>query len=64
MPTQLRISELPACNLLRGRFCKNFALLAALNGVRGEKPAASSFADAQYGFAFELAWWGKYADAH
>jgi hypothetical protein len=43
---------------------KNFALLAALNGVRGEKPAASSFADAQYGFAFELAWWGKYADAH
>jgi hypothetical protein len=43
---------------------KNFALIAALNGIRGEKPAAASFADAQYGFAFELAWWAKYADAH
>jgi len=43
---------------------KNFALIAALNGVRGEKPAAASFADAQYGFGFELAWWAKYADTH
>jgi hypothetical protein len=43
---------------------KNFALIAALNGVRGEKPAAASFSDAQYGFGFEVTWWAKYADAH
>ncbi|HEX3938382.1 MAG TPA: hypothetical protein VHX43_12840 [Xanthobacteraceae bacterium] len=43
---------------------KNFALLAAVEGVRGEKPAAASFADAQYGFGFESAWWAKYADAN
>ena len=42
----------------------NFALIAALSGIRGETPAAASFAEAQYGFAFELAWWGKYADTH
>jgi hypothetical protein len=43
---------------------KSFALLAALSGVRGQKPAQASFADAQYGFGFEMAWWAKYADAH
>lgn len=43
---------------------KDFALLAAVEGVRGQKPAAASFADAQYGFGFEEAWWAKYADAH
>lgn len=43
---------------------KNFALLAAVEGVRGQKPKAASFADAQYGFDFESAWWAKYADAH
>jgi hypothetical protein len=43
---------------------KNFALLAAVEGVRGQKPTAASFADAQYGFDFESAWWAKYADAH
>ncbi|MGB7036270.1 MAG: hypothetical protein WBD71_12160 [Xanthobacteraceae bacterium] len=43
---------------------KNFALLAAVEGVRGQKPTAASFADAQYGFDFESAWWAKYTDAH
>jgi hypothetical protein len=43
---------------------KNFALLAALSGIRGQKPAEASFADAQYGFGYEMAWWAKYADAH
>ncbi|MGC1777033.1 MAG: hypothetical protein WBB34_03750 [Xanthobacteraceae bacterium] len=43
---------------------KNFALLAAVEGVRGQKPTAASFADAQYGFDFESAWWAKYADAN
>ena len=43
---------------------KNFVLIAALNGVRGEKPAPASFADAQYGFGVELAWWAKYTDTH
>jgi hypothetical protein len=43
---------------------KSFGLLAAVEGVRGQKPAAASFTDAQYGFGFELLWWMKYADAH
>ncbi len=43
---------------------KDFGLKAALEGVRGQMPAATSFADAQYGFSFEVAWWAKYADAH
>ncbi len=43
---------------------KDFALLAAVEGIRGQKPAAASFADAQYGFGFEMAWWAKYADSH
>ena len=43
---------------------KDFTLIAALEGVRGEKPAPTSFADAQYGFSYETTWWAKYADAH
>jgi hypothetical protein len=43
---------------------KDFTLIAAVEGIRGQKPAAASFADAQYGFGFEGAWWAKYADAH
>lgn len=43
---------------------KSFGLLAAVEGVRGQKPAAASFADAEYGFGFELVWWTKYADAN
>jgi hypothetical protein len=43
---------------------KNFVLIAALAGVRGEKPAPTSFQDAQYGFSFELAWWAKFADTN
>ncbi|MGB6341428.1 MAG: hypothetical protein WBG15_01690 [Xanthobacteraceae bacterium] len=43
---------------------KDFALKAAVEGVHGQLPAAISFADAQYGFSFEVAWWAKYADAH
>jgi hypothetical protein len=43
---------------------KNFVLISALTGVRGERPAAASFQDAQYGFGFELAWWTKFADTH
>lgn len=43
---------------------KNFGLKAALEGVHGQLPAATSFADAQYGFSFEVAWWVKYTDAH
>jgi hypothetical protein len=41
---------------------KNFVLIAALTGVRGERPAAASFLDAQYGFGFELKWWANFAD--
>ncbi len=43
---------------------KNFVLKAAVEGVHGQLPAAVSFADAKYGFSFELAWWAKYTDAH
>lgn len=43
---------------------KDFTLIAALEGVRDQVPAPMSFADAQYGFSFEVAWWAKYADAH
>jgi hypothetical protein len=43
---------------------KSFALKAAVEGVHGQLPSAVSFADAQYGFSFELAWWVKYTDAH
>ena len=43
---------------------KSFALVAAVEGIRGQKPAAATFADARYGFGFESAWWAKYADAH
>jgi hypothetical protein len=43
---------------------KDFALKAAVEGVHGQLPAAVSFADAQYGFSFEAAWWAKYTDAH
>jgi hypothetical protein len=39
---------------------KTFALIAALTGVRGERPATASFADAQYGFGFELTWWANF----
>ncbi len=41
-----------------------FALKAALEGVRGQVPAPTTYADAQYGFSFEVAWWAKYTDAH
>ena len=43
---------------------KDFALKAALEGVRGQVPAPTTYADAQYGFSFEVAWWAKYTDAH
>jgi len=43
---------------------KDFALIAALEGVRGQKPAPTSFADAQYGFGYEVAWWANYTDTH
>jgi hypothetical protein len=43
---------------------KDFALKAAVEGVHGQLPAAVTFADAQYGFSFEVAWWAKYTDAH
>jgi hypothetical protein len=43
---------------------KDFALKAALEGVRGQMPAPTTYADAQYGFSFEVAWWAKYTDAH
>jgi len=43
---------------------KGFALQAALEGIRGQMPAPTTYADAQYGFSFEIAWWAKYADAH
>jgi hypothetical protein len=41
---------------------KSFVLIAALTGVRGERPAPASFQDAQYGFGFELTWWMNLAD--
>jgi hypothetical protein len=43
---------------------KNLVLIAALSGVRGQKPGPASFAQAQYGFGRELAWWAKFADTH
>jgi hypothetical protein len=43
---------------------KSFALVAALEGVRGQYPAPTTFADAQYGYHFEQAWWAKYVDSH
>jgi hypothetical protein len=43
---------------------KGFALVAALEGIRGQQPTPTSFADAQYGFHYEVQWWTKYADAH
>jgi hypothetical protein len=43
---------------------KAFALVAALEGVRGQYPAPTTFADAQYGYHFEQAWWAKYVDSH
>ena len=43
---------------------KDFALIAALTGVRGQRPATASFEDAQYGFGFERTWWANYADTH
>jgi len=43
---------------------KNLALIAALSGVRGQKPGPVSFQQAQFGFSNELAWWAKFADAH
>ena len=42
----------------------NPVLIAALSGVRGEKPAPASFRQAQFGFRNELAWWAKFADTH
>ncbi len=43
---------------------KDLVLIAALSGVRGEKPAPASFQQAQFGFSNEMAWWAKFADAH
>ena len=43
---------------------KDFVLIAALTGARGEKPGATSFPEAQYGFSKEVAWWAKFADTH
>ena len=43
---------------------KDFLLIAALSGVRGEMPAATSFAQAQFEFRDEIAWWMKFADTH
>jgi hypothetical protein len=43
---------------------KDFALISALAGVRGERPATASFQDAQYGFGFERTWWANFADTH
>jgi hypothetical protein len=41
---------------------KNLALIAALSGVRGQKPGPVTFQQAQFGFGNELAWWAKFAD--
>ncbi len=43
---------------------RNMVLIAALSGVRGQKPEPASFAQAQYGFRNELTWWAKFADTH
>jgi hypothetical protein len=43
---------------------KSLTLVAALSGVRGQKPGPASFQQAQFGFSNELAWWAKFADAH
>jgi hypothetical protein len=40
-------------------------LIAAVTGVRGERPATTtSFQEAQAGFGSEVAWWAKFADAN
>ena len=43
---------------------KNLALIAALSGVRGQKPGPVSFQQAQFGFSNELGWWAKFTDTH
>jgi hypothetical protein len=43
---------------------KDFALVFAVDGVRGGRPAAMSFPDAQAGLGSELAWWAKFIDTH
>ncbi len=42
---------------------RSMVLIAALSGVRGQKPEPASFVQAQYGFRNELAG-GQFADAH
>jgi hypothetical protein len=43
---------------------KDFVLIAAVSGVRGELPAPTSFTQAQIEFRDEIAWWANYADTH
>jgi hypothetical protein len=43
---------------------RNFALIFAVDGVRGGRPDAMSFPEAQAGLADELDWWAKFADTH
>jgi hypothetical protein len=43
---------------------RNFALIFAVDGVRGGRPDAMSFPEAQAGLASELEWWASFADTH
>jgi len=43
---------------------RNFALIFAVDGVRGGRPDAMSFLEAQVGLANELEWWARFADTH
>jgi hypothetical protein len=40
---------------------KDLVLISALTGVRGGRPEAVSFREAQAEFSKELAWWAKFA---
>jgi hypothetical protein len=43
---------------------RDFALIFAVDGVRGGRPDAMSFPEAQAGLSNELEWWATFADAH
>ena len=43
---------------------QDLVLISGLTGIRGQKPASTSFAEAQFNFAHEVAWWAKFADTH
>jgi hypothetical protein len=43
---------------------RNFALIFAVDGVRGGRPDAMSFPEAKAGLSNEMEWWAMFADTH